>query len=511
MNLGTLFEFAVSRYRDIVALVDLERSCTFLELNREVDRLADALVKLGIGNRDRVMVLMRNRWEEVCLFWALQKIGAIFTPINYRMSRRDIQYCITDVEPKAIVYDDVSASLVSSVDIDARSLLISIESGDGDITYQELIEKGNDDFQTVAVDENDIAIMLYTSGTSGVPKGVPRSHRNEYASTLAHIIQNQYEPNESMLGAMPLYHTMGIRSLLSMTILGGKYVLSPEFNVEDTLRLLSNERVSCLYMIPTMYHELLKYRRIEDFELSHLRKLGYAGAPMSNSLIDECFRILKPKLFVNHYGSTEVYTITTCSRLDKKPGCAGQPGINQRIKLVSMGTNVGEEEEEVEFEPGQIGQIIVHAASPEAFKGYWNRPEMTREVLHGDWYFTGDLGVLDDEGDLYVIGRVDEMVICGGHHVSPHKVEEVLTQHPMVREAAVVGEADERWGQIVVAYIVAKDRDLTELELDRHCKYRGALSQFERPKKYVFIEELPKGPTGKVLRRNLIANHWPKA
>lgn len=501
MDLGSVFEFAVERFPNKIALVQDHRAITFRELSEEVNRLASSLQKLGVVKRDRIMFLLKNRIETVCLFWAVQKLGAIYTPINLRLSPEDTQYCMNDAEPKIVLYEKLSQRSVMGCKFNERPILISLEQdGGGDLSYRELAAKGSSDFTALVSDSDDIAVMLYTSGTTGVPKGVPRFHRNEYAATMAHIVQNRYEMFESTLGVMPLYHTMGIRSLLSMCVLNGKYVLTPDFDARKSLSLLSEENISCLYMFPTMYRELLTDPRFLEFDLSALKKIGYAGASMSEALTKKCFEMLKPDYFINHYGSTEIYTFTFCSNLDKKPGCAGRPGIHQKIRL--MRTDADAASENVTA-PGEVGEIAVRADSIEAFKGYWNRPDATRKAIRNHWYYTGDLGYFDEDGDLYVVGRADEMVISGGENISPTEIEEVLLQHPKVLEAAVIGEEDERWGQIVAAFIVPRDDAVTAQELDQFCKGHPKLSSFKRPRKYCFISEIPKNATGKILRREL--------
>ncbi|SFJ81911.1 class I adenylate-forming enzyme family protein [Thermoflavimicrobium dichotomicum] len=509
MNLGTVFECAVSRYPNKIALVQGNRSYTFAQLNEEVNRLASSLQKLGVKKRDRIMVLLKNRVETVCTFWAIQKLGAIFTPINYRLSPEDTQYCMNDAEPKIVFFENSSERTVMKAKFNERPILIGLEQDKGDLTYQELVARGSSFSESSTIEDDDIAVMLYTSGTTGVPKGVPRSHKNEYASTMAHIIQNQYELFESTLGVMPLYHTMGIRSLLAMCILNGKYVLARDFDAHTALTLLSREKISCLFMTPTMYHELLNYPSFSEFDLSSLKKIGYAGAPMSIALTKKCFEMLKPEHFINHYGSTEIYTFTTCSILKQKPGCAGKPGIHQKIRLVEPDPSGASTPEDI-VPQGKVGEVIVHAGSIEAFKGYWNRPDETRKAIRNHWFFTGDLGFLDEDGDLYIVGRIDEMVISGGENISPMEIEEVLVRHPKVLEAAVIGEEDEHWGQIVTAYIVPKDGKITVQELDQFCKQNPKISNFKRPRKYVFVKEIPKNPAGKILRHELRNGNFQK-
>ncbi|RNB85259.1 long-chain fatty acid--CoA ligase [Brevibacillus nitrificans] len=502
MNLGTVFDCAVSRYPFHVALVENNERYTFDEINEEVNRLATSMLKLGVARRDRVMMLLKNRKEAVCMFWATQKLGAIFTPISMRLSPEDTQYCINDSEPKVVVYESNSRRAVMAAKFSERPIFIGLEQGEGDLSYADLVKRGTHPFESVGVDDEDIAIMLYTSGTTGFPKGVPRSHKNEYASTIAHIIQNSYATFDSTLGVMPLYHTMGMRSLLAMCVLNGKYVLAPSWDPHSALTLIEKERISCLYMIPRLYHELLEDSSSSQSDLSALKKIGYAGAPMSEALITKCFQRIQPKHFVNHYGSTEIYTFTTCSTLDKKPGCAGKPGIHQRVKLVTPDPSGGSTPQD-EVPAGQVGEIIIHAGSDEAFKGYWNRPDATRKAIRNQWYFTGDLGKFDEDGDLYIVGRIDDMLISGGENISPIEVEKVLSSHPKVAEAVVIGQEDDRWGQIVVAFIVPLDPAVTVQELDQYCKHHAKLSNTKRPRKYLFVDELPRNASGKIIRREL--------
>jgi len=505
MNLGTLLDFAVERYPNHIALVQGLKSYTYVQLQNEVEKVAASLQRLGIQKQDRVVVILKNRHENVMVYWALQKIGAIYTPINHRLSTKEVEYCVNDAEAKAVVYELASQNAVLGSNFARRPILIGVENYNGvDISYPELVDRSPRSYQKPTLDENDISIMLYTSGTTGRPKGVPRTHRNEYASAMAHIVQNQYHLWESTLGVMPLYHTMGVRSLLSIAFLNGKFALLPEcdFDAGEALEIVHKEGISSLYLVPTLYHDMLTHPDFYKYDLSKLEKIGYAGAAMTTTLVNQCMSLLKPKLFVNHYGSTEVYTFTICPNVHEKPGSAGKPGIHQNIRLVKADPDghstpddiVGKEE---------VGEIIANLDSIEAFKGYWNRPDATNKAIREGWYFTGDIGFIDEDGDLFVVGRVDDMIISGGENIHPLEVEDCLTQHPKVLEASVIGEQDDRWGQIVSAYIVSKDESVTAQELDEFCKNLPSLSNFKRPRKYTFVKEIPKSPVGKILRRKL--------
>jgi 2-furoate---CoA ligase len=220
---------------------------------------------------------------------------------------------------------------------------------------------------------------------------------------------------------------------------------------------------------------------------------------MTSALVERCAAVFAPRIFVNHYGSTEIYTFTVHRDQRAKPGCAGRASLNARVRLVRPEPGAGPDET---VAAGEEGQILCELASDEAFAGYWNRPDADEKALREGWYYTGDLGRVDADGDLWVVGRVDDMIVSGGENVYPLEVEDVLARHPGVLEVAVVGAPDDRWGHRVVAYVVAEG-GLTAEELDAHCLASETLARFKRPREYRFVEDLPKSPSGKLLRRVL--------
>ncbi len=236
-----------------------------------------------------------------------------------------------------------------------------------------------------------------------------------------------------------------------------------------------------------------------------MRKLGFAGAPMTDGLLKTLQAAFKPDLFVNHYGSSEVYTFTIDQNAPAKPGSAGRAGINQMVRVVKLGAKSVDEIAAV----GEEGEIIALLAGDEFFEGYWRRPDADTKALRQGWYFTGDTGFVDGDGDLFVTGRVDDMIITGGENVSPVEIESCLSLHAAVAEVAVVGLPDERWGKVVAAFV--KRRHTVEPdELDAFCRSSG-LANFKRPRRYVFVAEIPKSPVGKLLRRKLVAGEYELA
>jgi 2-furoate---CoA ligase len=346
------------------------------------------------------------------------------------------------------------------------------------------------------------SVMLYTSGTTAKPKGVPRRQRAERAAAVAHVAQNQYGYGERTLGVMPLYHTMGVRSLLAMSLIGGAFVCLPRFETATALALIAAERITNLYLVPTLYHDLVHDELFARTDVSSVRRLGFAGAPMTDGLLKELIAAFKPDLFVNHYGSSEIYTFTINQNAPAKPGSAGRAGINQRVRVVKLDAATPDDVAAV----GEEGEIIALLLSDEAFEGYWRRPDADAKALRQGWYFTGDTGYLDADGDLFVTGRVDDMIITGGENVSPVEIESCLSLHPAVSEVAVAGVPDERWGKVVAAFI--KRRAPVEAdEFDHFCRTSG-LANFKRPRRYIFVTHIPKSPVGKLLRRKLVAGEF---
>jgi 2-furoate---CoA ligase len=287
-----------------------------------------------------------------------------------------------------------------------------------------------------------------------------------------------------------------------MSLIGGTFVCLPRFDAQCALDLIAAEKVTNLYLVPTLYHDLVHHPAFRTTDVSSVRKLGFAGAPMTDRLLKELQAAFKPELFVNHYGSSEIYTFTIDQNAPAKPGSAGRAGINQMVRVVRLGATSPDEL----ASPNQEGEIIALLQGDESFEGYWRRPDADAKALRHGWYFTGDTGYVDADGDLFVTGRVDDMIITGGENVSPVEIESCLSLHGAVSEVAVAGLPDERWGKIVAAFIKRRSA-VTPEQLDQFCRQSG-LANFKRPRRYVFVEAIPKSPVGKLLRRMLVAGEY---
>ncbi|MDB5519627.1 MAG: long-chain fatty acid--CoA ligase [Tardiphaga sp.] len=501
-DLGTSLIASVARDPGALAIVDGDIRLTYREWHGKISALVTAFDQLGLKPGDHILTALQNRWEAATLHWACQLAGLVVTPINWRAKSDEIEFYLSDSQARAIVYQDVSAEAIAGSPRARGLCRIAVGISDGDAASFAQLIAGQAADVTPRVSADAWSIMLYTSGTTSKPKGVPRRHAAERAAGIAHVAQNMYGRGERTLGVMPLYHTMGVRSLIAMSLIGGTFVCLPRYDSAGALAAIANEKVTNLYLVPTLYHDLVHHADFARTDVSSVRKLGFAGASMTDGLLKQLDQAFKPDLFVNHYGSSEIYTFTIDQYAVAKPGSAGRAGINQMVRVVKLGGKSVSDLAAV----GEEGEIAALLAGDESFEGYWQRPEADAKSLRDGWYFTGDTGFIDDDGDLFVTGRVDDMIITGGENVSPVEIESCLSLHPAVSEVAVVGLPDERWGKVVTAFVKRKT-SVETAELDQFCRTSG-LANFKRPRRFVFVDAIPKSPVGKLLRRMLVAGEY---
>jgi 2-furoate---CoA ligase len=505
VTLAGLLDRAALRRPDAEAVVDGDRRLTYAALDARATAVARGLARLSVGKGDRVLLALKNRLEHVVVYWALQKLGGVPTPVNFRLPAGEMRYVLEDSGAALALFESATAPAVLEAVGGRRPPLVFVgaDAPAGAIAFEELGSGGDAAASCFASPAaGDLSLILYTSGTTGRPKGVPRTHRNHYAGAVAHALQCGYTWGERTLGVMPLYHTMGIHSLTSMAAVNGCFVCQPDWSAAGALALIARERLTALYLIPTLFYELVRAPDLAQADVASVRKLAYAGAPMLVPLTEACAKAFGPDVFVNHYGSTEIYTFSIFPDVRAKPGCAGRAGLHGKLRVVTASA-------ERRVGPGEVvpdgtkGEIIASLDGDEAFAGYWNRPDADARALRDGWYFTGDMGYVDADGDLWVAGRVDDMIISGGENIHPVEVEDVLARHPRVRDVAVIGEPDAKWGERVVAFVVPAAPGVSEDELDAHCRASGDLARWKRPRRFVFVREIPKTASGKILRRLL--------
>lgn len=506
MDLGTALSWTAERYPARRAVGGAE-PLSYAEWDDRTDRLARALGESGVRPGDRVVLVLSGGLPLASLHLAAQKLGAVSVPLSFRLGADELAYCVADAAPALVVFDEANEPLVSAALAQVPETRVA-HSGSAKTpgTIEYLAAHGSRPDALPAVRDDAISVMLYTSGTTGRPKGVPRSHAAEHYAALAHIIQTGQSYFDTTLGVMPLFHTMGLRTLLATVLTAGTWVPQVRFDAEKALELIIRESVNCLYLVPTSYWALLRTGRLG--EASTVEKLAYAGAAMTTALAEQLSATLRPRTFVNHFGSTEIYTFSIGPDVVAKPGSAGRAGVFSRLRLVAP--EPGADPDAI-VAPGEQGQIAVSMASPEAFAGYWKRPDADAKTIRNGWYFPGDLAVADEDGDLWVSGRIDDMINSGGENIYPDEIENALVRCPAVREVVVAGTEDDRWGQAVTAFFVpeqGKTPHQAAEQLAHFARKDAGLPSLKRPKRVIAVAAIPKSAVGKILRRELTAGQY---
>ena len=373
-DLGRTFLASVQRMPQARAICDGDRTWTYREWQDDIERVVAGLSGLGLVSGDHIVTVLQNRYEAATLHLACQLAGCVITPINWRASADELDYVLKDANAKAVAFEALTAPTVENTPSAATLIRIGMEEQvQATHTWAELIRSTPVE-PPIANRAHDTSVMLYTSGTTGRGKGVPRSHFAERAGALAHVAQNLYARGEVSLGVMPLYHTMGVRSLLASVLINGLFVCQRRFDPQQALTLIAQHKITNLYLVPTLYHDLLHRTDFAAADVSSVRKLGFAGQAMTAGLLKELDEAFCPELFVNHYGSSEIYTFTIDPNAAAKPGSAGKAGLNQEIRVIELQST----DPQARTSVGEEGQIIAALDGDEAFAGYWNRPTPTR-------------------------------------------------------------------------------------------------------------------------------------
>ena len=372
-DVGTTLIAAAARNPTSLALVDGDLRLSYRSLLEKALRVANGLSKIGLHHGDHLLVMLQNRAEMAVLHWATQLAEIIVTPINWRAKADEVEFFIQNSESRAVVYEPASAMAVAHAPAARNLPRIAVGGASGGThDFAALMSAAPAEARSEAT-ADDWSLMFYTSGTTGQGKGVPRRHRAERAAAIAHTAQNAYLFGEVTLGVMPLYHTMGVRSLLSMATINGVFVCLPRFDAAKALELIERERVTNLYLVPTLYHDLLAHPQFSWTDTSSVRKLGFAGASMTDGLMLRLQAAFEPELFVNHYGSSEIYTFSIDQLAARKPGSAGKAGINTQLRVVCIGAR----NPDAVVKPGELGEIIATLAGDDPSKDIGGGPMRT--------------------------------------------------------------------------------------------------------------------------------------
>ena len=484
---------------------------TYQGLQERVNRLANALAALGVGRGDRVATLEVNRPELVDIYFAAAHLDAIYVPLGFRAKAEELAYMLNDARPAVVFagerYQDLVTSAASSIIPNQGLFVLGASSQEGWDSYERLIESAvPDPLQFPQGDDSDTTVLIYTAGTTGTPKGVMLTHESLTSYLLANVPSPDPEVEESNLLPLPLYHIGGFQSAIAAVYGGRTLLLMRQFDPREWLELVQRQRPSRSMLVPTMLKELMDHPDFRRYDLSSLKVLTYGAAPMPLEVIRRAIEEFPGVQFINAFGQTEsAATITMLTPEDHILRGSHEEVEKKQRRLTSIGQPLEDveirlvDEEGQEVPRGQVGEIV--ARGSRIMKGYWNREGETEDTIKGGWLHTGDLAYQDEDGYIYLSGRAKDFIKRGGEMVSPEEVERVLTSHTGVEDAAIIGVPDAYWGERVRAVVVRSRQDVSEEELMEYCRQR--LSSFKKPESVVFVEELPRSPLGKVLKREL--------
>ena len=484
------------------ALIFFGKRLNWREFNERVNRLANAFAARGISKGDRVAGVMLNCPAFLEALFACAKLGAIFVPINFRLSPEEVKFILADSGARIVVYHPRLAALIEpgrgetalEHGICVQDAADSGDASPGDLDYEAVLGEQSGSLGGTHVEQEDPHVMMYTSGTTGRPKGAVLSHGNTNWNAVNTLLSDLAIRNDDVvLTVAPMFHIGGLSvHTLPALYQGTPVILLPAFDPNTLLQELERERVSTLFLVPAMWQALTQVPNFDDFDLSALRSLISGGSPCPIPAIE--FFQSRGMSFQEGFGLTETAPSVCCLGNEdavRKNGSVGKPLMHVQMRVVDDDDN--------DVPQGEVGELVVRG--PNIFQGYWNRPDASAEALRGGWFHTGDLAMQDDEGFYYIVDRKKDMLISGGENIYPTEVEQVLYRHPNVQEVAVIGMPDERWGEVPVAIIAPAGEPPTLEDIQAYCADR--LARFKTPKDVIIVEALPRNATGKVLKREL--------
>lgn len=513
MLVGEIPAIAAHRDPELVALQFQGRAWTFAQMRDQSWQLGNALLKIA-KQGDRIAILAENCPEYVLAYYGVPSAGMALTFLNYRLSPRELAWIIGNAEPSVLIVEDKFMGAIEQIRCEIPTVKHLISIGDtlpGTVGFDALIAPEQASPPPVSVKDDDLAWLLYTSGTTGLPKGAMLSHRNVIAAVMNSLVSWDRDPPDSenavMMLTFPMYHVAGY-ALVVNHIRCVPVVIMQNFDIELFFATIERYKVTSLSLAPTMIAMLLNHPSRSEYDLSSLRNIGYGASAMPAAVLLRAREIWPQVRFATGFGMTELagnVMVLTAEEIERAVDEA-LPILNSvgRQMLLSRVRVVDEAGQDVVV--GQEGEILVKG--DQVLSGYWRNPEATANSIIGGWFHTGDVGRWDEQGYLWIVDRKKDMIVTGGENVYPREVEEILYKHPAVLEAAVIGVEDEKWGEEVVAVISCRTGEaVTCSELVDHC--RTEIASYKKPRAFAFIDELPKNASGKVLKREL--REWARS
>jgi fatty-acyl-CoA synthase len=485
---------------DRVALIDGDRRITYTEFDRRTDQLARGLRELGVRQGDRVAALLVNSAAFVETMFATAKLGAVFVPINFRLAAPEVAYLLADSGADVVVWSGrLSALARAALDNDGVRVRARVvadgQADDGEIGFEQLLASRDAQALGMSVAGTDLCCLMYTSGTTGRPKGAMLTHDNMLWNVINYLsVGRGLREGDRTVMVAPLFHIGALGTFtLPLLYVGGTITLLPSFDPGETLAAMARERVTVQFMVPAMWAALTAVPGFTTYDLSALELAMTAGAPCPLPVLEYFQGEGVP--FQEAFGMTEtapLVSILDADRVKEKAGSIGRPSFHVQTRFV--------DKDDRDVPIGEVGELVVRG--PNVFAGYWGLPEATAEAFRGGWFHTGDMGRVDSEGFMTLVDRKKDMIITGGENVYPIEVEQVLCRHPAVREVAVVGVPHGRWGETPVAVVALVDgAQVSTADLIGYARER--LAHFKCPTRVEYVAGLPRTATGKVLKTTL--------
>lgn len=501
-TVGEILRWRARQHPDQVALCHAGRETTYAELDRRANQVAQALIRDGLRPGQRVCVLDKSHDQLIELIFGIARAGGVFTPVNWRLAPPEIAFVIQDAEAPFLFVGADFVEAVAAVETVANI----VQWGTAHPVwrrYETFLDGAADADPERDTAEDDTAWQLYTSGTTGHPKGAEITHTN-LCETVSMAVSGfgGILPGDVGLVCMPLYHIGGSGYALALLFGGARLIITREANPAEILELIARHRVQHMFLVPALINFLLQQPAAATTDFSSLKAILYGASPIPEELLKAAIRSFGCEL-IQAYGLTETTgAVVLLAGREHVPGsprlrACGLPTFGTELKIVDeQGNRLG---------PGRVGEILIKG--PAVMKGYWNRPEATAAAIRDGWFHSGDAGYLDEAGFLYIHDRVKDMIVSGAENIYPAEVESVLFAHPAVADVAVIGVPDDRWGETVKAVVVrAPGSEITAEELIEFCS--GRLAGYKRPRSVDFVAALPRNPTGKILKRELREPYW---
>ena len=502
-NIGLFLMKRAMLSPEVEAYVDSESGdrLTYRELNEGANRTAHFVEELGVRPGDRVGLLLMNSVEFVESFFALAKIGAVVVPLNWRLVADELSFILKDSGTSVLIYGGEFANAVKTLHdggAEATDIRQWVHLGDETTrdafaqSYTELKSGKSTEEPEIGAAEDDVLYIMYTSGTTGLPKGAVHTHNTAIWASITIATTNEIRYKDRYLQPLPLYHVGALTPMTAMVHRGVTVIMMRAFDPVRAWELLEEERVTTMLAVPAMLNAMLQVPEHEKYEHSQLRWIMSGAAPVPVKFIEE---YAKFGIEIHQvYGLTETCgpaCLTSPDDALRKAGSTGKAYFHTDVRVVDAEGN--------DIKPGDAGEVIIRGKH--IMKEYWNLPEATAETIRDGWLYSGDVATIDDEGFIYIQDRTKDMIISGGENVYPAEIENVILGHPEVKEVAVIGQPSDKWGESPLAVVVPKEGMIEPEVIIGHCK--GKLAPFKMPKSVVFIDEIPRNPTGKVLKRVL--------